>query len=70
MLRHIAQPFHAGGLEADIGIEAARYSVVDNDLLLLLQQLDKLLFKANVASDAPVDMVEEANDRNLFGEGW
>src|SRR5690606_4510721 len=48
MLRHIPQPFHAGGLEADVGVEAAGDGAVDDGLLLLLQQLDQLLLGADV----------------------
>ena len=38
VLRHVAQPLDAGGLEADVGIEAAGDGPVDDGLLLLLQQ--------------------------------
>jgi hypothetical protein len=44
MLRQIPQPLHAGGLEADVGVEAAGDGAVDDGLLLLLQQLDSFLF--------------------------
>ena len=67
MLRHFPQPLHAGGLEADVGIEAARDGAVDDGLLLLLQQRDQLLLGADVAPDAPVGVVEEADDCGLFG---
>ena len=70
MLRHIPQPLHAGGLEADVGIEAAGDGAVDDGLLLLLQQLDQLLLGADVTPDPPVRVVEEADDGGLFGEGW
>ena len=70
MLRHVAQPLHAGGLEADVGVEAAGDGAVDDGLLLLLQQLDQLLLGADVAPDPPVHVVEEADDGGLFGEGW
>src|SRR5680860_1370778 len=69
MLRHVPQPLHAGGLEAHIGIEAAGDGTVDDGLLLLLQQLDQLLLGADVAADAAVGVVEEADDGGLFGEG-
>ena len=48
MLRHRAQPLHAGGLEADVRVEAAGDGAVNDRLLLLLQQLDELLLGANV----------------------
>ena len=69
MLRHVAQPLHAGGLEADVGVEAAGDGAVDDGLLLLLQQLDQLLLGADVAPDPPVRVVEEADDGGLFGPG-
>ena len=70
MLRHISQPLHAGGLEADVRVEAAGDGAVDDGLLLLLQELDQLLLSADVAPDAPVRVVEEADDSGLFEEGW
>ena len=33
MLRHLPQPVHAGGLEPDVGVEAARDGAVDDGLL-------------------------------------
>ena len=69
MLRHVPQPLHARGLEADIGVEAAGDGAVDDGLLLLLQQLDQLLLGADVAPDPPVRVVEEADDGGLFGRG-
>ena len=66
MLRHLTQPLHAGGLEADIGIEAAGDGAVNDGLLLLLQQLDQLLLGVDVAPDAPVRMVEKSDDGGLF----
>ena len=68
MLRHIPQPLHAGGLEADVGVEAAGDGAVDDGLLLLLQQLDQLLLGADVAPYPPVGVVEEADNGGLFGE--
>ena len=70
MLRHVPQPLHAGGLEADVGVEAAGDGAVDDGLLLLLQQLDQLLLGADVAPDPPVRVVEKADDGGLFREGW
>ena len=57
MLRHVPQPLHAGGLEADGGVEAAGDGAVDDGLLLFLQQVDQLLLGADVAADPPVRMV-------------
>ncbi len=70
MVRHVPQPLHAGGLEADAGVEAAGDGAVDDGLLLLLQQLDQLLLGANVAPDASVCVVEEADDGGLFRKRW
>ena len=70
MLRHVAEPLDAGGLEADVGVEAAGDGLVDDGLLLLLQQVDEFLLGADVAADAPVHVVQVADDGALFGEGW
>jgi len=70
MLRHVPHPLYAGGLEADIRVEAASDGAVDDGLLLLLQQLDQLLLGVDVAPDPPVRVVEEANNSGLFWEGW
>ena len=68
MLRHLPQPLHARRLEPDVGVEAAGDGAVDDGLLLLLQQLDQLLLGADVAPDATVHVVEEADDGGLFGD--
>ena len=39
---------------------------MDNRLFLLLQQLDKFLFCADVAPDASVDVVKVADNGGLF----
>ena len=57
MLRHVAEPLDAGGLEADVGVEASRDGSVDDGLLLLLQQGDELALGADVPPDAPVYVV-------------
>src|SRR5262245_6774768 len=66
MLRHIPQPLYAGGLEADVGVEASSDGTVDDGLLLLLQQLDQLLLGADVAPDSAVHVVEEADNGGLL----
>ena len=66
----VAEPLDAGGLEGDVGVEAAGDGAVDDGLPLLLQQRDELLLGADVAADAVVDVVEVADDGALFGEGW
>ena len=50
MLRHVAEPLDAGGLEADVGVEAAGDGLVDDGLLLLLQQRDELPLGADVVT--------------------
>ena len=69
MLWHVPQPFQAGRLEADVRVEATSDGLVDDGLLLLVQQRDQLLLGADSAPDAPVYVVEEADDGGLFG-GW
>ena len=66
----VAEPLDAGGLEGDVGVEAAGDGAVDDGLPLLLQQRDELLLGADVAADAVVDVVEVSDDGALFGEGW
>jgi len=66
MLRHIPQPLDARGLEADVGVKAAGDGAMYNCLLLLLQQLDQLLLGADVATDPPVRVVEEADNGGLL----
>ena len=51
-------------------VDLARDGLMDGGLLLLLQQRNQLLLGADVALDAPVGVVEEADDGGLFGEGW
>ena len=51
-------------------IDLARHSLVDDDLLLLLQQFDQPFLGPDVAPDVPVSVVEEAGDGSLFGKGW
>ena len=75
MRRHVAQPLHAGGLVGRVGLAGAHVNLagdglVDEGLLLLFQQRHQLLLGADVAPDAPVGVVEEADDGGLFAEGW
>ena len=69
MRRHIAQPIHAGGLERDVGIQAASDGLVDYRLLALRQQFDETLLAGDVSLDAVVHVVEVAHDGGLLGEG-
>ena len=67
---HIANPLDARGLEAHIGIKAARDCVVDDNQPIFLQQFDEPLPAADVAADTLVGLVEIVDDGGLFGEGW
>ena len=62
MRRHITEPLDTGGLETDVGVEAAGDGLVDDGLLLLGQQFDQPLLGADVAPDAAVGVVEVADD--------
>ena len=70
MLRYVPQPLDAGGLEADAGVKAPRDGLADDGLLLLLQQRDEFPLGAHVPPDAPVHVVQVADDGGLLGEGW
>ena len=75
MLRHLPQPFDTGGLVGRVrlagsDVDLARDGLVDDGPLLLLQQCNQLLLGADIAPDAPVGVVEEADDGGLFGEWW
>ena len=55
--------------EADVRVEAAGHGAVDDGLSLLVQQRHQPPLGADVASDATVGVVEEADDGGLFDEG-
>ena len=67
---NLPQPLHAGVLVGWVGlagpdIDLARHCLVDDGLLLLLQQLDQPFLGPDVAPDAPVGVIEEADDGEL-----
>ena len=66
---HLSQPLQAGGLERSVGVEPARYGLVDDGLALLFQQGDEPLFGADVGVDELVGVVEVADDGSLFFRG-
>ena len=75
MLRHLAQPLHAGIFVVWVGPTGADIyltgnGLVDEGLLVLFQQLDPLLPGANGAPYPPVHVIEKTHDRGLLGEGW
>ena len=62
MLWHVAEPLDAGGLEADVGIEAAGDGLVDDPLLLLLQQRNERPLRAHIPPNAPIHVVQVPDD--------
>ena len=68
MRRHVAQPLDAGGLEADVGVEAAGDGAVDDGLALLLQQGDELALGAYICPDQLDGAVQVADDGGLLVE--
>ena len=70
MLRNIAEPGDAGGLEGDVGVEAAGDGAVDDGLLLLVQQPDQLALGADEAVDLAVRVVQKSHDGGLFVLTW
>ena len=69
MRGHIAEPLDAGGLEGHVRVKPARDRFVDDRLAILLEQLDEPLPATEIADDAPVGVIEVADDGGLFGEG-
>ena len=69
MLRHVAEPLDAGGLEADVGVEAAGDGLVDDSPLLLLKQSNQFLLGGDVVTDASVHVVQVANDGSIARGG-
>ena len=69
MLRHFSKPLDIGGRVRLAGsdVDLTRDGLMDDGLLLLLQQRNQLLLGADVAPDASVGVVEEADDGDLFG---
>ena len=68
VLRHVAEPRNARRFQGCRKIEPPRHNPVNDGLLLLVQQRDQFLLCTNVASDAPVGVVKEAEDRSLFSD--
>ena len=76
-LRQVVQPLDAGEFVGRVGLAGADVDpacdgLVDDGLLLLLQQRDQLLLGADVAPNAPVGVVKEANYGSLiaYGRNW
>jgi hypothetical protein len=66
MLRYIAKPTDARGLETDVGIETASHGLMDDGLLLLVQQLDQASLGTNETSDLSIFSFEVEDDLILF----
>jgi hypothetical protein len=69
MRRNIAQPANAGGFEADVRVETAGDSVLNDRLLLLFEELDEPLFRTDQPSCQRAVSVEEANNQPLLLNG-
>ena len=67
MQRNLPQPVDARLLERHVGIKAAGHGLLNEGLLLLLEQLDEPLLRADIASRHPVNVGEEGGDGALFG---
>ncbi len=75
MRRNLPQPLHPGILVSRVrfacaNVDTARYRLLNNGFFLLLQQRDKFLFRVDMALNPPLDVIEESDDGDLFGEGW
>ncbi len=66
MLRNISNPFHAAGLELDLGIKPPGHGLVDDVLLLLLEQFDEPPLIADEFVDLGGFPVEKTGDLGLF----
>jgi hypothetical protein len=62
MLGDRSEPFDAGRLEADVGIEPAGDSTMDDSLFLFVQERDQLSFSLNHANDFQSIVVKKAHD--------
>ena len=69
MLGHIAKPRDAGGFEADARVEAAGDGAVDDRLLLLFEELDQPLLRADQPGGRRAVRVEKAHDKLLLRIG-
>ena len=67
VLWYVPQTLHARGLDADVGVGAARDCAVDDGLLLFVQQLDQPHLGTDIALDPPFSVRDEADDDSLFG---
>lgn len=70
MLRNIAEPVDAGGLEADIRIKPPRHRPMDDGLLLLLKERDEFLLGLDIPPNLPVGMIQKPHDGGLLCERW
>ena len=65
-------PSHSApeGLRGTSGVKPLRDRLVDGSLPIFLEQLEESLPATEVAADAPIGVIEVANDSGLLGEGW
>ena len=66
MLRNVAEPGDAGGLEGYGGVEAASDGAMDDGLLLLVEQRDRLPLCPDRPLQPPVRPFEKPNNRRLL----
>ncbi len=57
------------GFNRNIRVQSTCDCLMDDSLLFFFQQLDQLLFGADIAFDPAVGVIEEADDGVLFFEG-
>src|SRR6266536_745677 len=66
VLQHTCEPRQSRRLERHIGLETLCHSAMDYGLDLLFQELDQLLFPADVAPDPSIYVVDVANNGILL----
>ena len=70
MFRNISNPFHAAGLEIDLGIKPPGHGLVDDVLLLFLEQFDEPPLVADKLVDLGRFPVKETGNSILFFLRW
>ena len=70
MLWNISDPFHAAGLELDLGIKPPGHGLIDNVLLLLFEKFNELPLVADEFVDLSTFPVQKPADQTLFFLRW